>query len=369
MSQDVEAPFAWFGTLIEALPDGVAVTTLDGRILAVNEQLCSLSGYAREDLEGAPIEMLVPARFRAEHVAQRSAYVNDGGRMRPMSARLDITLVRVDKREVPVDVSLSTTGEGSERVVVAAVRDASARRESELARDREYRFLSAMSSITSALFSSGDVDRTLRAITSQARQLLEADLAALVMPDDNGGLRVALADGHGREQLEGTEVPHDASLAGLVMREREPMLLSDAYADKRFFRHDDWPDDIGPTLIVPLHARDEVLGTLTIANRRGGSMFRSADVTLMRSFAAQSAIAVLDGRNQVRLRLVEVLEDRERVAGRMRESVIKQVSSAALTLHALLEMDLPERARTRLFEVVDELDNAISAVRDALFPR
>jgi PAS domain S-box-containing protein len=355
--------------LLEALPDGVAVTTLDGRIQAVNEQLCALSGYTRQELEGAPIEMLVPARFRAEHVAQRSGYVADGGRLRPMSARLDITLVRADKREVPVDVSLSTTGEGSARVVVAAVRDASARREAELARDREFRFLSAMSGITSALFESLDVEQTLRMITARARQLLEADLAALVLPDGDGGLRISVADGHGRDRLEGASLPSDESLAGTVMREREPILLSDASSDNRFYRPSEWPDDIGPTLLVPLHGRDEVLGSLTIANRRGGQMFRPADVTLMRTFAVHGAIAVLDARNQLRLRLLEVLEERERVAGRMRESVIKQVSSAALTLHTLLEMDLPDRARTRLFDVVDELDNAISAVRDALFPR
>jgi hypothetical protein len=107
----------------------------------------------------------VPARSRAEHVAERASYVTDGGKMRPMSARLDIVLAGADKREIPVDVALSTTGDGPNRVVVASVRDATARREAGLSREREYRFLAAMGDITSSFFSGGEIDETLRSVT------------------------------------------------------------------------------------------------------------------------------------------------------------------------------------------------------------
>ena len=107
----VDAPFlASFDGLLDALPDGVAIAALDGRILSVNQQLCDLAGIPRDVLVGAPIETLVPARFRAEHVAHRVGYIADGGAMRVMSARPDIVLVRGDGREVPVEVALSTSG-------------------------------------------------------------------------------------------------------------------------------------------------------------------------------------------------------------------------------------------------------------------
>jgi len=48
-----------FDQLIDTLPDGVVVTTPSGEIIAVNRQLCALSGYARSELSGAPIESLI----------------------------------------------------------------------------------------------------------------------------------------------------------------------------------------------------------------------------------------------------------------------------------------------------------------------
>ena len=40
----------------------------EGRITLVNTQAETVFGYAREELIGHPIEMLVPERFRSHHV-------------------------------------------------------------------------------------------------------------------------------------------------------------------------------------------------------------------------------------------------------------------------------------------------------------
>lgn len=359
-----------FAELLEALPDGVAVTTPAGRIVAVNNQLCAMSGYARDELIGSAIERFIPARFRAEHVAQRTAYVAEGAPMRSMSARPDIVLVCADGRELPVDISLSSTGEEDDRVIVASVRDASARRAADLARDREYRFLSAMSDITSALFSTGDVDETFRAVTRHARHLVDADVAWLVVPDgDNAKLAICAADGFEAVMFEGSVIPSASSIAGVVIREHEPVLIPDMGTDPSVHRESHWPGDLGPGLIVPLHAREETLGSLTMVNRRGRDMFTLNDITFMRAFGLQAAIALLDARRQLQLRRLEVLEDRERVAGELHDSVINRISRASLKMHAVLESTLTEAQTDRLWDAVEELDAAIAAIRSAVFPR
>src|SRR3954470_6231784 len=114
--------------------------------------------------------------MRAEHVALRAAYMAQGGAPRAMSGRLDIMLLRADRAELPVDISLSTFVEGAERLVVAAVRDASARRTAEQAIEQERAFISAMHSISAALLGGDDVNATLRTITRHAGELFEADL-------------------------------------------------------------------------------------------------------------------------------------------------------------------------------------------------
>jgi len=366
-----EIPRSPYGeALLEALPDGVVVTTPEGQILAVNQALCDMARRPREELVGSPIESLVPPRFRAEHVALRVGYIADGGGMRAMSARPDIVLVRSDGREVPVDVALSTVGSGPEHVVFASVRDASARRDADVVRERELRFLAAVNDITSALFSAGEVDETLRTITRQARTLLDADIAALVVPaDDADYLRIRIADGYEAETFEDSLVPRLNSLAGDVMRELEPVLVADAMHDAHFYRAPNWPDDIGPLLMMPFHAGGEALGALLLASRRGRDLFRATDVTLMKSFAAHATMAILEARNAVQMRLADVLDDRDRVGTAMHDGVIKRISSAALTLHSVMKLELPDAARDRLWGVVEELDVAIALIRDAVFPR
>jgi PAS domain S-box-containing protein len=358
-----------FGVLIETLPDAVVVTTPAGEIVAVNQQLATLSGYTREQLVGAQIEKLVPTRLRAEHVAERAAYLAEDGGMRSMSGRADIALVRADNREVPVDVALSTIGDGAGRLVVASVRDASVRRSAEVARDRENRFLTAMNDITAALFSDGAIDETLRAIAHRTRQLLDAPLAIVAVPqDDPALLQIKVADGYGGDILEGQTVPCDGSVAGAVMREHQPFLVADSSNDARVHQPG-WPDDLGPALFVPLHARNETVGILAVVNRRDSPMFRPTDVTLMKAFAAHATIAILDARAQQQLRRVELLEDRERVALAMTDGVISRISSASLTLHGALCATLPGPVADRLHDAVDELDAAIGSIRDAVFPR
>jgi hypothetical protein len=52
----------------------------------------------------------------------------------------------------------------------------------------------------------------------------------------------------------------------------------------------------------------------------------------------------------------------------MHDSVIKRISSAALSLHSVLDSSLNEQAESRVWEVVDELDAAIASIREAVFP-
>src|SRR5690348_4732462 len=60
-----------YADLVEALPDGVVVVNEAGVIVLVNQQVLQLFGYARDELLGHAVEILVPERFRAGHVGQR----------------------------------------------------------------------------------------------------------------------------------------------------------------------------------------------------------------------------------------------------------------------------------------------------------
>lgn len=117
-------------SLLEASPDGVVVVAASGRILYVNRELEALSGYSREELVGAPAELLVPGPLRARHDGLRREYARAPTR-RPLGHAGPLQLERRDGSMLPVEVALGTATVDGHPVTLAAVRDITARRELE----------------------------------------------------------------------------------------------------------------------------------------------------------------------------------------------------------------------------------------------
>ena len=121
--------------LLEAAPDAIIGVEADGRITVVNAQTVRLFGYAREELIGQSVELLVPERFHAGHPRHRDSYLQDP-QPRPMGAGKPLAARRKDGSEFPAEVSLSSIDTGYARLVVAAVRDVTDRIEAAAERQR-----------------------------------------------------------------------------------------------------------------------------------------------------------------------------------------------------------------------------------------
>lgn len=107
-----------------------------GRIVYASTLMERLSGYGAAELAGQPIEVLVPERFRDQHVRHRSQYVRNP-RTRPMGANLQISMRHKDGSEFPADISLSPLQTPRGVNIVAAVRDATDRQRLALLDERE----------------------------------------------------------------------------------------------------------------------------------------------------------------------------------------------------------------------------------------
>ncbi len=112
--------------LLELLPDAIVGIGRDGEIVLVNAQTEALFGYAREELVGQPVEVLVPERFHDSHRSARTGYFADP-RTRPMGAGLELFARRRDGREFPAEISLSGIETDDGTLAIAAVRDVSER--------------------------------------------------------------------------------------------------------------------------------------------------------------------------------------------------------------------------------------------------
>ena len=107
---------------LDAAPDAIVVTNQAGTIVFVNAQAESLFGYARGELIGSVVEVLVPERSRRPHSAQREAYFGSPI-PRPMSAAVELCALRRDGTEFPAEVSLSPVRTAEGLFVSSAIRD------------------------------------------------------------------------------------------------------------------------------------------------------------------------------------------------------------------------------------------------------
>jgi PAS domain S-box-containing protein len=113
--------------LFEHATDPLLMVDATGRVLQMNHEAERAFGWARQELIGRPVELLLPHDLRAGHVKLRDDYLRAATPRKMAAGRPDLHGLRKDGTQFPVDVSLSPLGAGEDFVVVAAVRDISDR--------------------------------------------------------------------------------------------------------------------------------------------------------------------------------------------------------------------------------------------------
>ncbi len=108
----------------ESSPDAVLVADAAGTIVATNKLTEQFFGFAREELIGRPVEMLLPVRARQRHVALRPAFRADN-KPREMGAGIAVLGRRRDGEEFPVTIRLGPIRRRGKPMVIATIRDLS----------------------------------------------------------------------------------------------------------------------------------------------------------------------------------------------------------------------------------------------------
>lgn len=162
--------------LIDGVPDAIVVVDDKGTIRLVNRQAEAMFGFARVELVGQSIELLVPERLRGRHTGHRMQFAAAPS-VRSMGSGILLTARRRDGTEVPVEISLGPIETANGRYTAAAIRDVSERRALEEERQRITWFLkSALESIGDA-FTLVDSRDHVVLVNSAARQLFDSGLS------------------------------------------------------------------------------------------------------------------------------------------------------------------------------------------------
>lgn len=121
---------ARFRGLLESAPDPMVIVDSRGHITLLNSEAEKLFGYAREELIGRPVEVLVPQPLRERHSGLVNGYTEQP-RARPIKQGWGLQAQKKDGTLFPVEISLSpmTTDEGT--LTTAVVRDITRRQKEE----------------------------------------------------------------------------------------------------------------------------------------------------------------------------------------------------------------------------------------------
>lgn len=111
-----------FKALFEYATSGILMTNRKGIIVTANPALENLFGYASGELSGHPIEKLIPKRLAQHHVQHRDNY-HGNPHPRSMGIGLNLSGLRKNGEEFPVEVSLSPFKSREGDFVVAFVID------------------------------------------------------------------------------------------------------------------------------------------------------------------------------------------------------------------------------------------------------
>jgi PAS domain S-box-containing protein len=119
-----------FRQVVEWAPNAMVMANRDGVIEMVNAQAERVFGYARAELLGQPVEMLVPERFRGGHPGMRRLFFV-APRSRPMGAGRDLYARRKDSSEFPVEIGLNPIETDQGTMLLSAIVDISDRKQKE----------------------------------------------------------------------------------------------------------------------------------------------------------------------------------------------------------------------------------------------
>jgi signal transduction histidine kinase len=218
-------------------------------------------------------------------------------------------------------------------------------RVSKAARDDAF---AAMSDVVLAVAGELRLDAVLHRLVHAARDLSGASYAALGIPDETGTefdqfLHAGMSDDLVAKL---GPLPRTHGMLGAMLSDPRPFRTDDITKDPRFRGW--WPDAhplMRSFLGVPIVAKGDIIGAFYLTENQGAREFDENDERLISVLAAHAAIAIENARLFEASRELSVIEERNRLARELHDSMTQNLFSLALTAEAASELVHADPAR------------------------
>lgn len=227
-------------------------------------------------------------------------------------------------------------------------------------------WIEATRDIATEMLSGADPATVFQLIADESLKLTGAEATVVAvpldrdeLPSDTVELAVAATAGAVPDSVSEAQIPVAGTLVG------------QAFTDRTAHKVDNIDlglgTNAGPALVLPLRSTDTVAGVVIAFRHISAYPFTVEQLDMMAAFADQATLAWQLAMSQRRMRELDVLTDRDRIARDLHDHVIQRLFAVGLTLQGTVARARPTEVQQRLSNCVDELQDVIQEIRTAIF--
>jgi len=209
----------------------------------------------------------------------------------------------------------------------------------------------------------------LRHLVEVACDLSRARYGALGVIDPRGrgleefittGLDAAAEDAIGAR-------PTGRGVLGLLISEPNPVRLDDLRTHPGRYGFPPNHPEMTSFLGMPVRVRDQVFGILYLTDKLDAPDFTDDDEAMIAALSVAAGLAIEKARLYGRIRELTLVEDRDRIARDLHDTVIQRLFAIGLSIQSVARLvDQPD-VTARLATAIEDIDDTIRQIRTSIF--
>jgi PAS domain S-box-containing protein len=276
--------------ILETAQDAFVAMDVDGRISDWNRQAEEVFGWPREEAVGRVLsETIIPERYREQHRRGLERFLATG-QGPVLDKRLELSALRRDGTEFPVELTIWALPRGSSHQFNALVHDISERLSFQTELSRQAEELTALHETTLDLLRRLEPTSLLEAILARAAALMGTQHGYLYVVDEAVPDELVCRVGIGRfSDLPGYRLGRGEGLAGRAWRSGKPVAVDDYHTWPGRLPQFEW---MRATAVLPLRAGPDIVGVIGCVHDEEGPTFGPEEIDLLTRFGRLASLAL-----------------------------------------------------------------------------
>ena len=162
-------------------------------------------------------------------------------------------------------------------------------------------------------------------------------------------------------------LPEGHGILGLLIVDAKPIRLPDLREHPDSYGFPPHHPPMRSFLGVPIFVRGEVFGNLYLTDKTSAEVFTDVDEELVVGLAAAAGVAIDNARLHAQMQELTLLEDRERIARDLHDTVIQRLFATGMALQAASRLTDRSELVARIEAAVDDLDVTVKHIRSTIF--